>query len=156
MQEFFAVFNPSNWVTQHADMRTSEGNHGTTFPALISSSSHASEVASATSCSAEVTSVSVFLRHSGKSHPTVVKKKVNRCPGCSSDRMEVLALAAVVLQEVHRRLLYRWPSKPQQRAPIMNVASTRCRSKLGGHPLLVVGDRQRLVAQCGTTAGLVE
>ncbi|KAL3196596.1 hypothetical protein MRX96_015456 [Rhipicephalus microplus] len=113
-------------------------------------------MASATSCSSEVTSGSVFLRHAEKSHPVVVKKKINCCPECSSDRMEVLALAAVVLQEVHRRLQYRWPSKPQQRVPIMNEASTRCRSKLGGHPLLVVGDRQRPVAQCGTTAGLVE
>ncbi|KAL3222818.1 hypothetical protein MRX96_049963 [Rhipicephalus microplus] len=93
-------------------MRTSEGNIWPTLPALITSSSHASEVARAASCSSEVTSGSVFLRHAGKSHPMVVKKKVNRCPGCSSHRMELLALAAVVLQEVHRRLQYRWASKP--------------------------------------------
>ncbi|KAL3244808.1 hypothetical protein MRX96_047124 [Rhipicephalus microplus] len=110
MQEFFAVFNPSNRVMQHAGMWASKGNQGTTFPALISSSSHASEVASTTSCSSEVTSGSVFLRHARKSHPTVVKKKVNCCPKCGSDLIEVLALAAVVLQEVHRRLQYRWPS----------------------------------------------
>ncbi|KAL3244812.1 hypothetical protein MRX96_047128 [Rhipicephalus microplus] len=104
IQVFIAVFNPSNWVTQHADMRTSEGNHGTTFPALMSSSRNSPGMASAATCSSEVTTCSVFLRHAGKSQVIVVKKKINRCLEYSKDRMEVLALAAVELQEVHRRL----------------------------------------------------
>ncbi|KAL3222805.1 hypothetical protein MRX96_049950 [Rhipicephalus microplus] len=100
MRVFFAVYNPPNQVTQHADMRTSEGIQCTAFPALIASSRQAAEVASAASCSSEVTSGSMFLRHAGKSHLMVVKKIINSCPEYSLDRMEVLTLAAVVLQEV--------------------------------------------------------
>ncbi|KAL3244810.1 hypothetical protein MRX96_047126 [Rhipicephalus microplus] len=74
----------------------------------------------------------------------VVKKKINRCPECSTDRVQVPALAAVVLQEVPCRLQYHCSSQPRKRAPIMNVASTWCRSKLGGHLLwlLVIAKNQ--------------
>ncbi|KAL3190488.1 hypothetical protein MRX96_020003 [Rhipicephalus microplus] len=78
-------------------MRTSDGIQGAAFPALITSSRPTTEMASAASCSFKVTSCSLFLRHAGKSHRMIVKKKMNRCPHYSTDRMKVLALTAVVV-----------------------------------------------------------